>query len=76
MRSLDEYTSEELVRELSKRHYRRMSANKCPYCEKKLSGDARLPGATCVCRFGICDGYHPPHILNSLQYGERHETEA
>lgn len=71
MRSLDEYTSEELVRELSKRHYLRMSAHKCPYCEKPIdkvyAGQDR--GLRCTCRFADMDAYHPPGVLNSLQYG-------
>ena len=76
MRTLDEILSEELVKELHRRHYLRMSAHKCPYCEKPLTSDGiqklkkgEKP-ARCSCRFGNVDEYHPPHILNSLQYGD------
>lgn len=81
--TLDEISSEELVRELSNRHYRRVSALICPYCEKPLvdkegkevrhlawKEQVATPIVNCICRFGEVDKYHSPYVLKSLQYGD------
>lgn len=76
-RTLDEIPSDELVRELSLRHYNRMSSLRCPYCKDKLKDEdggilttnSHKPGP-CRCRFSDVDTYHSPHVLNPLQYGE------
>jgi hypothetical protein len=78
LRTLDEYTSEELVRELSRRHYRRATMLLCPYCEKplidetgkRLSKLTNANPAPCSCRFPDVNAYHKPSILNTLQYGD------
>jgi hypothetical protein len=77
LRTLDEIPSEELVRELSRRHYRRASMLKCPYCEKPLVDETgkrvseltNKNPAPCSCRFPDVNAYHSLSVLNSLQYG-------
>ncbi len=65
-RTLDEIPSEELVRELSKRHHLRMGALKCPYCARKLViDDGQI--MNCTCRFSEVDKYHSPYVLAPLQ---------
>lgn len=74
---LDDYTSEDLVRELHRRHYRRTGAMTCPYCNKPLMMMTTPEGykrvvepVRCTCKYPDVDKYHSPHVLSSLQYGD------
>jgi hypothetical protein len=76
--TLDEITSDKLIKELLRRSNLLLCARRCPYCEKELihpNGnrydpitDKEVPD--CKCRFAKVSAYHSPNELKPLQYGD------
>lgn len=70
MRDIDEYTTEELAREITRR-VELWRHGKCSYCKSELMN---IGGSkACRCKFGNVDilkTYHNPYVLSQFQYGD------